>query len=234
METLGDILGFGASVASGGLFGLIGSGLGVVAKYFQTRADREWEEKKIELDMRLFDKQMESRKLETEMEIAVASSEGAWAGLRGSVSADKALAAHTGPLINGIKSLFRPFLTTALKLGESKASADISVNLKKSIRANVKIAAEHVDLDKWLALPTDTGKPALTNPMKNITVGKSAKQQAGSISRGSGKKTAKSKASAKSDPAGINTVINLSVQSVTFKQGLIHKTRLSAEISGGE
>ena len=114
METLGDILGFGASVASGGLFGLIGSGLGVVAKYFQTRADREWEEKKIELDMRLFDKQMESRKLETEMEIAVASSEGAWAGLRGSVSADKALAAHTGPLINGIKSLFRPFLTTAL------------------------------------------------------------------------------------------------------------------------
>ncbi|MBT7771591.1 MAG: AsmA family protein [Rhodospirillales bacterium] len=122
----------------------------------------------------------------------------------------------------------------ALKLGESKASADISVNLKKSIRANVKIAAEHVDLDKWLALPTDTGKPALTNPMKNITVGKSAKQQAGSISRGSGKKTAKSKASAKSDPAGINTVINLSVQSVTFKQGLIHKTRLSAEISGGE
>jgi uncharacterized protein involved in outer membrane biogenesis len=121
-----------------------------------------------------------------------------------------------------------------LKLGESNASADISVNLKKSIRANVKIAAEHVDLDKWIALPTDNGKPARTNPLKDITAGKNTQQQTISIPRGSGKKTPKSKASAKSDAPGFNTVIDLSVRSVAFKKGLIHKTRLSAEITGGE
>ena len=114
MEAIGELLGFGASVASGGLFGLVGSGIGAVSKYFQTKADRAWEERKIELDMQMFDKQMESKRLETEMEIAVASSQGAWDGLQGSLVSDGALAAHTGPRINGIKSLFRPFLTTAL------------------------------------------------------------------------------------------------------------------------
>lgn len=114
MEAISDLLGLGASVASGGIFGLIGSGLGVVSKYFQTKADREWEERKIELDMKLFDKQMESKRLETEMEIAVTSSAGAWNGLDKSIQSDAGLAAHTSEFVNGIKSLFRPFLTTAL------------------------------------------------------------------------------------------------------------------------
>lgn len=123
-----------------------------------------------------------------------------------------------------------------LQLGASKATADVSINLKKSLRASVKITAEHVDLDNWLALPADTGKPTQNQPLKDITVGKNAERSAGSSPAVGPAKSAKSKYKAKksADSTGLSTAIDLSVRSIKLKKRLIHKTKLSAEINGGE
>lgn len=113
MEALMELLGAGASVASGGVFGLIGSGIGVWAKMKQQKADRLWKEKEWEYESHLLDKQMQVAQSETENEIAITSSKGSWVGLNESIRADAATKAQSS-WASDIKALFRPFLTTAL------------------------------------------------------------------------------------------------------------------------
>jgi len=113
MESLMELLGAGASVASGGIFGLIGSGIGVWAKMKQAKADRLWQEKEWAHESLLLDKQMQVAQAETENEIAITSSKGSWSGLNESIRADMATKPSSG-WASDIKALFRPFLTTAL------------------------------------------------------------------------------------------------------------------------
>ena len=114
MDWLSDLLGFGASVASGGLFGLLGAGIKVVANYFQEKQRQDWQREVWANERELQKLQIEARKAETEMEIALASSQGAWSGLDSSIAADKYLTGKTHTWVNDVKSLFRPFLTTLL------------------------------------------------------------------------------------------------------------------------
>lgn len=113
MESFLELLGAGASVASGGIFGLIGSGIGVWAKMKQAKADRLWQEKQWAYEERLLDKQIAIGQAETENEIAIVASKGAWNGLSESIKADSAGKARSA-WASDIKALFRPFLTTAL------------------------------------------------------------------------------------------------------------------------
>ena len=113
MESLIELLGAGASVASGGIFGLIGSGIGVWAKMKQAKADRSWKEKEWAYEERLLDKQIQIGDAETENEIAIASAKGSWSGLNASIQADAATKAQSA-WASDIKALYRPFLTTTL------------------------------------------------------------------------------------------------------------------------
>jgi uncharacterized protein involved in outer membrane biogenesis len=49
----------------------------------------------------------------------------------------------------------------ALQLGDVKASTSVVVDLKNLVRASVKVSADHVDLDKWLALPASTAPTSI-------------------------------------------------------------------------
>jgi hypothetical protein len=100
-----DILGLGASAASGGLFGVLGAAFGAWMKHkerqqkaIEQKAEREHELKLIELRMQS------------------TSQEGAWNGLTTSIHAQAELDKHQTnlPLVVAIKSLFRPFLTLSL------------------------------------------------------------------------------------------------------------------------
>ena len=113
MEGLMELLGAGASIAGGGIFGLFGAITGQVSKYFQAKADRAWEEKKWAHEDKLFDQQITLGKSETENEIALAASLGSWNGLSESIKADAATQAVSS-WASDIKALYRPFLTTAL------------------------------------------------------------------------------------------------------------------------
>jgi hypothetical protein len=113
MEWLGDLIGLGANVASGGLFGLLGSLIGVGAKWLQAKqaAKAKAEEWKHEITLRQL--AMEANDRETENELAIARSEGSWKGLSDSyhtVIPSTAVPSWT----NAIRSLFRPFLTISL------------------------------------------------------------------------------------------------------------------------
>ena len=113
MESVIELLGAGASVAGGGLFGLFGAITGQVSKYFQTKAERVWQEKKWKHEEALYEQQIRLGQAETENEIAIASNKGAWEGLSDSIKAD-AEAKPQSSWAADIKALFRPFITTLL------------------------------------------------------------------------------------------------------------------------
>lgn len=113
MEWLSDLLGAGVSVASGGIFGVVGSVLGVVAKHFQEKQRQAWEMKQWSHEESMQRLQMEARAQETEQEIQLADTEGSWAGLSESIRADSRLRPTSGWAVN-VKALFRPFLTCVL------------------------------------------------------------------------------------------------------------------------
>jgi hypothetical protein len=112
MDGLGDILGLAGSVASGGLFGLIGSGISSAFKYFQRK--QEFKEQLVlrEEDRKDFKQQMEYSAQETEQEIAIASAQGAWNGLNTSLDAASSIKGKDWS--SQLLRLFRPFLTTLL------------------------------------------------------------------------------------------------------------------------
>ena len=113
MEWLTDLLGVGASVASGGIFGLFGSVVGVAAKHFQEKQRQEWEEKKWDQEIRLQELQLRAKVEETEQEILLANTAGSWKGLVSSHTA-AANVGKTHMWVNDVKALFRPALTLVL------------------------------------------------------------------------------------------------------------------------
>ena len=108
-----DLISSGLSVASGGIFGLLGSVIGVGAKYLQEKQRQKWEKAKWDQEARLLKMQMEAKQIETEQELAIVAQQGSWSGLQASMEHDAGLQSGI-PVVAGIRSLFRPFLTTVL------------------------------------------------------------------------------------------------------------------------
>jgi len=104
--------GAAASVGSGGIFGILGAGIGQVFKLYQRKQDRIDEQSKRDHAIALYKLNMQAKAQETEQELAIVSQAGAWAGLKESIDADARIPV-TGKAAT-IKALFRPFITTAL------------------------------------------------------------------------------------------------------------------------
>jgi len=114
MEWLGDLLGTGASIAGGSIVGVLGSITGVVAKHYQEKARRAHQKDEWVHEETMHKLQMEAQAAETEQEIALASTEGAWIGLTSSINADMFTNKDASQWVIDIKSLFRPLLTLIL------------------------------------------------------------------------------------------------------------------------
>lgn len=125
MEWLAGILG---NAASGGIFGFLGSAMGGLFKYFQTRQQQKFEEKKWKHELALIDKEHERGREEDEHELAVISQQGAWSGLTTSIEADSGVG-DTYKWVNAIKALYRPVLTTGLVLIAYMIFKDLSTML---------------------------------------------------------------------------------------------------------
>lgn len=99
-----DFVGLGASVASGGLFGLLGSVIGVGAKWLQRREARIQARE---------EHQMRIETMKVQMEIT--AQQGSWNGLTASQQAETAINSQpTYKWVVAAKSLFRPVLTLTL------------------------------------------------------------------------------------------------------------------------
>lgn len=111
MEWLGNLLGIGATAASGGLFGVLGSVLGNVSKYFYRKQEQQWQREKWAQENKLQELQMKAGALETEQELAIESQKGSWRGL---VASHQVVDPPSYKWVAAIKSLFRPFITLVL------------------------------------------------------------------------------------------------------------------------
>lgn len=114
MEWLGDLTGIFANVASGGVFGLIGSIVGIGAKYLQERQRQAWEREKWGHEYKLQELAMQQHQQETELEIALADTQGSWTGLSASLASDAAAVGGSPVWVKAARSLFRPVLTISL------------------------------------------------------------------------------------------------------------------------
>ncbi len=114
MDSFLELLGAGASVASGGIFGVAGSLIGAWFKKTERDADRAWQAKKWDYEERMMDKQIQVGQAETENEIAIAGAVGSWQGLNTSIQADSVGSKGCSIWATNIKTLFRPFLTLTL------------------------------------------------------------------------------------------------------------------------
>lgn len=113
MEWIDLVGGAVTSAASGGVFGLIGSAIGGVFKFFQTKQQQRFEEKKWNHELKLIEKENERAREEDEHELSVVAQEGAWSGLGTSIEADAGIG-DSYRWVKALKELYRPALTTGL------------------------------------------------------------------------------------------------------------------------
>ena len=109
MEFLSSLFEIGGNVASGGLFGLLGSVVGAGAKWLQAKqeAKREASERAHELKLLDMQMQMGSQETENELEIIQHQADAASYGM-------PVVTANVHMIVNDIRALFRPFLTLSL------------------------------------------------------------------------------------------------------------------------
>lgn len=130
---LGSIGGIATSAASGGIFGLIGSGISTIGKYFQA-------------------KQAHKQKLEImEMQMKMKAQEGSWNSMIESLKSEAA-ASDTYKWVNAIKALYRPFLTTGLVVVTYMLFQDVLGGLgnEQSVIADIFTGAELKEILRYI------------------------------------------------------------------------------------
>ena len=110
---MADLIGIAASAAGGGLFGLFGTALGRLAGFFERRQTMEHEERRWSHEVTLLRLQQSAAAQETEAELAIARTEGSWAGLEASLNAEASIAASYR-WVDAVRALTRPILTLLL------------------------------------------------------------------------------------------------------------------------
>lgn len=110
---MADLIGIAASATGGGLFGLFGTALGRVAGFFERQQTIAHEERRWVHEVQLLELQRVAAAQETEAELAIARTEGSWAGLEASLAAEAAIAASYR-WVGAVRALTRPLLTVLL------------------------------------------------------------------------------------------------------------------------
>ncbi|MFN3212261.1 MAG: hypothetical protein ACE37M_04090 [Henriciella sp.] len=110
---MADLIGITASAAGGGLFGLLGTALGRVAGFFEKRQTMAHEERRWSHELKLLELQHAAAVQETEADLAIARTEGSWAGLEASLAAEAAIA-KSYRWVDAVRALTRPLLTLLL------------------------------------------------------------------------------------------------------------------------
>jgi hypothetical protein len=112
---MSEILGIASSAAGGGLFGLLGTGLGRIVGYFETRQKLNHERERWVHDTKMAELQMTAARERASADIAQTNAEGSWAGLSASLEADAAIG-ESYPWVSAVRGLTRPMLTFLLWL----------------------------------------------------------------------------------------------------------------------
>lgn len=128
----GDWFGMAASAAGGGIFGVVGTALGRLAGFFETRQQNAFAEKRWQHETELIRLNMEVSKAATEAERQLADTRGSWDGLKASLEAERALSSGYR-VVDAIRALTRPALTLLLWLITALVFFNIDEELKVRI-----------------------------------------------------------------------------------------------------
>jgi len=112
---MASILGLGLDAAAGGVFGLLGTGLGRVMQFFEKKEDRKQERAKWEHELKLHELNQRARLQESEIELAITAEKGSWEGLTSSQTAASSIGKGSKWVVNTMH-MVRPTLTLALWL----------------------------------------------------------------------------------------------------------------------
>ncbi|PPR73127.1 MAG: hypothetical protein CFH03_01002 [Alphaproteobacteria bacterium MarineAlpha3_Bin2] len=110
-----------------------------------------------------------------------------------------------------------------VRLGSTQASGDVKVTLGKTANVAVRLAANRIDMDKWLSLPEVSAQAAgisKTEPGSPI-----------STPAGGGKGLA---GTAVTLPGDVNASLAFTAEAVTYRGGVIRNALLNAELANGE
>ncbi|MCH6590510.1 MAG: AsmA family protein [Proteobacteria bacterium] len=120
------------------------------------------------------------------------------------------------------------FKDFALRLGNTRATGNVLMKLGDAANVTVRVAVNHIDMDKWLALPAATGGPAAAGGTGR------PKQRASLVLRRPAAGSTEDRAPGFSLPADIDGSLDISVEAITFKGGIVGQARLIAELTNGE
>ncbi|GHA90498.1 hypothetical protein GCM10009069_11790 [Algimonas arctica] len=101
--------------AASGLFGLIGTGLGRIAGFFERKQTFNQEQARWSHELKLHELTMQANAQETEAELALIAQSGSWKGLEASILAEAAIGEGSRWVVNTLR-LVRPVLTLLLWL----------------------------------------------------------------------------------------------------------------------
>ena len=122
----------------------------------------------------------------------------------------------------------------AVSLGTSQAKGVLLAKLGDVPNVSLNLAVSRIDLDKWLSVPDSVAKPRVPDapPKTSVTTGG---QNKASINLQSSKKAPKAaKAESFQLPANFNGVLEVAVETITYRGGIIRRARLGAELANGE
>ncbi|MEO1322174.1 MAG: hypothetical protein AAFV59_04115 [Pseudomonadota bacterium] len=112
---MSDVIGIAASAAGGGLFGLVGTTLGRIANYFESRQSIAHEERRWQHEAQLQTDQHRAAQQSAAAQLVQTRAEGRWAGLQSSLDADAAIT-NSYKWVDAVRALTRPCLTILLWL----------------------------------------------------------------------------------------------------------------------
>jgi len=112
----------------------------------------------------------------------------------------------------------------SVRLGSTQATGDVNVTLGKKANVAVRLAANRIDMDKWLSLPEASAQaagPSKTEPKPPV-----------STPAGGGGKAAAG--TAMSLPGDVNASLAFSAEAITYRNGVIRNALMNAELANGE
>ncbi|NQU60883.1 MAG: AsmA family protein [Rhodospirillales bacterium] len=116
------------------------------------------------------------------------------------------------------------------RLGSTQASGDVTATLNKTMAVKVRMAANRIDMDKWLSLPpVDAPSPAKGGGAKAPKA--EAPVAAGQTGSGAGPGV---DSGAFALPKNISASLGLTAEAITFRGGVIRNGVVNAELANGE
>ena len=121
----------------------------------------------------------------------------------------------------------------AVSLGTSQAEGALSAKLGDVPNVSLNLAVSRIDLDKWLSMPASVAKPRVPSAPRKIPA--TGEKNKASIELQVPKKAPKTAtAEAFQLPTNINGILEVAVETLTYRGGIIRRAQFGAELANGE